>query len=145
MSQAQVILVTGANKGIGYGIVQNLLSSAPPSSTIYLTSRNEEAGRKALFKLSGGAGRSKLVYHKLDISNQESIDAMFDKIKSAHGQLDVLVNNASVSRGFTDRGTELEWVEEMVKINYFGTLDVSLIFLYILLLLENLGRGRGRC
>lgn len=130
MSQAQVILVTGANKGIGYGIVQNLLSSAPSSSTIYLTSRSEESGRKALFELSGGAKRSKLVYHKLDISNQKSIDAMFDKIKSAHGQLDVLMNNASVARGFTRREPELELVEEMVRINYYGTLDVSLIYYY---------------
>lgn len=112
----QVILVTGANKGIGYGIVRSLLTSAPPRSIIYLTSRDVSRGQRAVTELSAIGGRSSnLVYHQLDITDEQSIDTLVNKIRNAHGRLDVLVNNASIA------GTDNEL---MVDVNYYGTLMV---------------------
>lgn len=129
MAKAKIILVTGANKGIGYGIVRTLLTAAPPSSTIYLTSRNEQAGRKAFSELSSTSSRSYLVYHRLDTSDQRSIDTLFGEIRNKHGHLDVLVNNASVAYDSSGPGLTPERAEEMVGINYYGTLNVG--FLHI--------------
>lgn len=114
MSRARVILVTGANKGIGYGIVRTLLSSAPRSSVIYLTSRNE-AGRKALSELSGGA------------RNRNS---------STMGP-----NNAGVVYGYVSPAPKPELAEEMVKINYYRTLNVSSVLLGVEEEEEEEGRG----
>ncbi|PUU83898.1 hypothetical protein B9Z19DRAFT_1071499 [Tuber borchii] len=120
----QVILVTGANKGIGYGIVRSLLTSAPSHSIIYLTSRDVSRGQRAVTELSAIGGRSSnLVYHQLDITDEQSIDTLVNKIRNAHGRLDVLVNNASIA------GTDNEL---MVDVNYYGTLMVCKKFLPIL-------------
>jgi carbonyl reductase 1 len=126
MASPQVILVTGANKGLGYGIVRSLLSSAPPRSTIYLTSRDPARGRKATAELNAIGGRtSTVVYHQLDIANQKSIDGAYEKIKNGHGRLDVLVNNASVATEAIKKQLTEQVAEEMVGINYYGTLNVS--------------------
>lgn len=94
------ILVTGANKGVGYGICQTLLtaSSLPRHSTIYLTARNTALGEKALSELRKmhSPSASRLVFQPLDIASQTSIDAAYELVRDRHGRLDVLVNNAGV-------------------------------------------------
>lgn len=65
------------------------------------------------------------MYHKLDVSDQKSIDMVYERIKDKHGTLDVLVNNASVAYGSSGPGLAPERANEMVGINYYGTLNVS--------------------
>ena len=64
----RTIVVTGANKGIGYGIVKGLLTSpSSQHSRIVLTSRNEELGKKAFDTLAMECSKfnisERLVYH----------------------------------------------------------------------------------
>ena len=97
MSQ-KVVLVTGSNKGIGYGIIETLLEKKSKLKII-LSSRNEELGKKSYEILSSKYPESKdnFYYHQLDITKEESMKKLVDWIKENFGKLDYLVNNAGVA------------------------------------------------
>lgn len=82
-----VLQVTGANKGIGYGIVREL--AAKFDGVVYLTSRDEGRGRKAVEEL-GKLGLHP-EYHQLDIDDESSVLRLRDFLVAKHGGLDVLV------------------------------------------------------
>jgi len=126
------ILVTGANKGIGYGIVKSLLERAHLSNIyrykIILTSRDEQRGLETIENLKVLFGNSdytqkNLIFHKLDISSKESIDNCVTWLKSDIGPLDVLVNNAGVAFKGSEFNTNV--FDITFGTNVFGTIDFT--------------------
>ena len=97
MSQ-KVVVVTGSNKGIGYGIIETLLEKKS-KLRIILSSRNEELGKKSFEELLSKYPESKdnFYYHQLDITKEESIKNFADWAKEKFGKIDYLVNNAGVA------------------------------------------------
>lgn len=92
---AKVILVTGANSGIGFQTVKTFLQS-PHLYHVYLGSRSLENGKEALQKLqaeaSGATNTVELL--QIDLSSDESIQKAFEVVERGPGRLDVLINNA---------------------------------------------------
>ncbi len=99
-----VALVTGANQGIGLQIAKDL---AAHGFTVLVGSRNFEKGQTAA-KSVGADARAV----QLDVTDQASITAAAQRIRSELGRLDVLVNNAAISRTLRHPGMT---VEEAVK------------------------------
>ena len=96
----RIILVTGANKGLGYAIVSGLLKEdTNQTNVIILTSRNVELGQNAIQKLleATSAKKEQLDYHQLDVCDNKSISGLKDWVKEKYGKLDVLINNAGYS------------------------------------------------
>ena len=62
----KVAIVTGSNKGIGLAIVKGLAKTF--EGDVYLTSRNEERGLKAVQQLKDQG--TNVLYHQLDIGNE---------------------------------------------------------------------------
>ena len=125
----RVFVVTGSNKGIGRSIVKLLLQDKE-EKIVYLTSRNEELGLKAIEDLE--KMNLKPVYHQLDITDQKSIDRMRDYLSVKYGGLDVLVNNAGI--GFR-RSSTVPILDQAIltnNCNYFGTLNVCNSFFPLL-------------
>uniref|UniRef100_A0AC35FAR9 Carbonyl reductase n=1 Tax=Panagrolaimus sp. PS1159 TaxID=55785 RepID=A0AC35FAR9_9BILA len=126
MSQ-QIFVVTGANKGIGYGIVETLASTVN-NAIIYLTARDESRGKSAVQKLEqelGNKKKSEIRFHQLDIEDEASAKRFAEYLKKTHGEIDVLINNA----GFAFKQDATESAEEQanvtIGINYYGTKKVS--------------------
>ena len=86
----KVAIVTGANKGIGLGIVKGLASNF--DGHVYLTARNQERGLAALDALRK-EGLINVSFHQMDIDDTESIVKLRNYIVEKYGGLDVLVNN----------------------------------------------------
>ncbi|WJX93339.1 (+)-neomenthol dehydrogenase [Trifolium repens] len=111
-------VVTGANKGIGYGICKKLASSGV---VVLLTARNEERGLKAIETLKKEFNLSDFViFHQLDVDDPASVATLVSFIKTMFGKLDILVNNAGVSGGKLlngdallrkRNGAEIDWKE----------------------------------
>jgi (+)-neomenthol dehydrogenase len=81
--------VTGANKGIGYGICKKLASSGV---VVLLTARNEERGLKAIETLKKEINLSDfVVFHQLDVDDPASVATLVSFIKIMFGKLDILV------------------------------------------------------
>jgi carbonyl reductase 1 len=112
-----VAVVTGSNKGIGYAIVKGLCEKF--DGDVYLTARDSGRGQAAVEKLRA-LGYNPL-FHQLDISDKHSVDTFRDYLKSKHGGLDVLINNAAIA--FQADATEPISVqaEKTIRINYYGT------------------------
>lgn len=92
-AEQRIAVVTGASRGLGLQAAREL---ADNGLKVILTARSKEAVEKALDEL----GRLENVDGRLcDVSDQASVDALFDWLASTYGGIDVLVNNAGRSYG----------------------------------------------
>ncbi|KAJ8946453.1 hypothetical protein NQ318_014441, partial [Aromia moschata] len=121
MPVQKVAVVTGANKGIGFAIVKGLCEKF--QGVVYLTSRSETKGKAAVQKLEELGFHPS--FHQLDVLNQSSVDKFRDHIKTTHGGLDLLINNAGIM--YPRDSTEpplAEQAENTIGVNYYGTIRV---------------------
>ena len=121
------ILVTGANKGIGFETARQLIAAG---HTVYLGSWDAERGRLAAAELG-----ARLV--QLDITDDASVSAAAQAI-AADGGLDVLVNNAGIEARTEGnavvgaREVTADLMRETFETNVFGTVWVLHAFLPLL-------------
>jgi NAD(P)-dependent dehydrogenase (short-subunit alcohol dehydrogenase family) len=120
---AKKILVTGANKGIGYAIAKALLDQG---CFVYLGSRDSGRGAAALKSLVDAkpehASMAEVV--PLDVTDEASVAAASAHIK-AQGQLDVLINNAGGSASPGLNFTNVTDHEQTIELNFFGAVRVT--------------------
>ncbi|OMP00431.1 Short-chain dehydrogenase/reductase SDR [Corchorus olitorius] len=95
-------VVTGANKGIGFGTCKLLASKG---ITVILTARDEKRGLEAVEELKEHGLSHNVVFHPLDVADLDSIAVLAEFIKTQFGKLDILVNNAGISGFEADSGT----------------------------------------
>ena len=90
-----IVLITGANAGLGFEVVKTLLQS-PKAYTILLSGRSLDKAQAAV--QSAGAefpsSHSNLEAMQLDIESDDSVEKAYREIANRYGHLDVLVNNA---------------------------------------------------
>lgn len=98
MAAKQVVLITGANTGLGLEVVKALYKS-PSAYDIVLgcrtTSKGEEAAKSVQQETPDSA--STIAIQQIDIASDESIQKAVDATSSKYGKLDVLINNAGAS------------------------------------------------
>lgn len=80
-------MVTGANKGIGFEIVQQL---AAAKVMVVLTARDKGRGEEATSKLHE-LGLSNVVFHQVDVTDINTITSLVYFIQTEFGRLDILV------------------------------------------------------
>ncbi|OMJ21570.1 Carbonyl reductase [NADPH] 1 [Smittium culicis] len=125
----RLVVVTGANKGIGYAITKFLYADSAIPSKIFLTSRNESLGLKAIDDIKnefkGQNTASELFYHQLDVRNESSIIDFRNYLESNYGKkgIDVLVNNAGISH--IRDGVSADTEKDTIDTNYFATVNVT--------------------
>src|ERR1700735_2253448 len=106
MPDNRVALVTGANQGVGLQVAKELAANR---LTVLAGSRNFERGEAAAKEIGPGA-----VALQLDVTDGDSIAAAAERIRQEFGRLDLLVNNAGISK--TTQGSLN--VQEYAKTRY---------------------------
>ena len=100
----KVILVTGANRGIGLNIIQRLNNDG---YTVIGTSRTNDGANIISQEIKSTDGKGL----KMDVTNQESINSAIKNIQDEYGALYGLVNNAGVTNdNLLMRMTEEQWL-----------------------------------
>ena len=120
----KIVLVTGSNKGIGYGIIETLLEKKS-KLVIILSARNEELGKKSYELLSSKYpdSKDKFYFHQLDITKEESIKNFCSWVKEKFGKLDYIVNNAGVAT----HGDlfNIDVCNSTFEVNVYGTINFT--------------------
>lgn len=126
-AKGRMILVTGANKGIGYAMCKKILVSR---SDVYVLlgardqRRGAEAVRALLAEVPGSAGR--LEFLQIDVTNDSSVKAAAEAVASwpgASSHLWGIVNNAGIASGNAT---------EILDVNVYGVKRVCDVFLPLL-------------
>jgi 3-oxoacyl-[acyl-carrier protein] reductase len=91
---SRVALVTGASRGIGRAIAQTLAGAGRQVAVNYAT--REDAAREVVEKIQADGGRAIAVGG--DVSDQNSVERIFAKVKDELGPVEILVNNAGIKR-----------------------------------------------
>lgn len=81
------ILVTGANRGVGYAIVQ-AIATQQPSSNLILACRNKTSAQEAIQSLRNEGISAQLDHVELDIENDASIESAANLLEWKYGSLD---------------------------------------------------------
>jgi NAD(P)-dependent dehydrogenase (short-subunit alcohol dehydrogenase family) len=102
----RVAIVTGAGTGLGRGIAQAL---AEAGAHVAVLERDADSGQRAATEL-GDLGVRAQAYHT-DVANREQVDTAFEAVVRDFGRLDVVVNNAGISRvgPHTHEVTDEDW------------------------------------
>ncbi|MBD1581863.1 SDR family oxidoreductase [Pseudoalteromonas sp. S16_S37] len=118
----RVIVVTGANKGLGFETAKKL---AALGHQVVLTARNEQAGKAACRLLSEQGLEADFI--PLDISNSTSIKLFTQILADRYQRLDVLINNAGVFFDWESSAAtlKLDDLNDTLKTNLFGTIEVT--------------------
>ncbi|BFZ24375.1 hypothetical protein BsWGS_27414 [Bradybaena similaris] len=124
----RVAVVTGANKGVGFGIVRALCKQF--DGDVFLTSRDEGRGKSAVQQLEKEGLQPK--FHQLDLNNYESIVKLREFLLKHYQGLDVLVNNAGIAYKMDSTAPFSEQAEVTTKTNFFDTLAVCEVLFPIL-------------
>jgi NAD(P)-dependent dehydrogenase (short-subunit alcohol dehydrogenase family) len=89
MSSPQVVLITGANQGLGY--LAALQLSKLPGHHVLLGARDPAKGTAAVDKIAAEGEPSKVSLLVIDVSSDESIEKAAAEVAQKFGRLDVLV------------------------------------------------------
>lgn len=116
-----VILVTGGSKGIGAGIAETLARTGNPVAVNY--ARGESSAAEVVDRIVAAGGRA--APFKADISDEHSVTAMFDAIRSTFGPVRTLVNNAGVWKFEALVDLSVDEYRRHYDINVLGTVLVS--------------------
>lgn len=113
----KVALVTGASRGIGKAIAETLVAAG---AYVFGTATSA-SGAAAISEYLGDKGQGLV----LNVTDQASIDSLFETIKSARGDVDVLVNNAGITRdNLLMRMKDEEW-DEVLQTNLTSLFKLS--------------------
>ncbi|KAI1146799.1 putative short chain dehydrogenase/reductase [Nemania diffusa] len=120
-----VILITGANSGIGFEAVKALAATSS-DFCILLGCRSVEKGQHALSEIRESLGdsvKASISVIQIDICDQKSIEAAKERIETEFGKLDVLINNAGII--VYQKVDTITSLRQSFETNVFGPLVVT--------------------
>lgn len=114
--QDRVTIITGAGRGIGEVIAKRF---AEAGSIVICTDIDGESVEGTADTIRSAGGRAETVV--VDVADKNAVDAMVKQIVKDHGRLDILINNAGITRdNLAMRMSETEW-DLVTRVNLRGT------------------------
>lgn len=119
--QGKVVLVTGASRGIGRAIANQFAQAGANVAFTYLSS--VEKGEALVKELEAYGIKAK--GYRSDASMFEAADELVNSVVADFGQIDVLINNAGITRdGLLMRMTEEQW-DEVIRVNLKSVFNLT--------------------
>lgn len=94
MLKNKVAIITGGTRGIGFAIAKKFLDN---NAKVVILGSKEETVTKALNEFKEINKDYEVTGYYPNLTNEESVKEMFEKVKEQYGKIDILVNNAGVS------------------------------------------------
>lgn len=109
----QIVVITGASSGIGALMAEGL---AQQGAIPVLMARSTDKLREVGSRISG-----EHALQKLDVTDSGQVQAAMESVIERYGRIDVLINNAGFGVFEKIADAELATIEEMMDVNYMGT------------------------
>ncbi|XP_034840119.1 15-hydroxyprostaglandin dehydrogenase [NAD(+)]-like [Maniola hyperantus] len=114
----KVAIVTGGANGIGAHIVQELIKEQ--TKYVAIVDVDEASGVSLQNKLKAEYGRDVAGFYKCDVTNDDVLHGIFDKIVKDFGTIDVVVNNAGIAT------ENMNSYKKLIDINFTATVSSTL-------------------
>ena len=119
--QGKVVLVTGASRGIGRAIANQFAQAGANVAFTYLSS--VEKGEALVKELEAYGIKAK--GYRSDASLFDAAEELVNSVVADFGQIDVLINNAGITRdGLLMRMTEEQW-DEVIRVNLKSVFNLT--------------------
>ena len=130
------VLVTGANKGIGFGIAKHLGLSG---WQVIIGARDAQRAEKAVSELTA-ASVNVLGWVNIELTDLNGIDKAAQEINEQYPELSLLVNNAGIPGDMSvdSEHTQIRDIRETLDVNFIGTFALTKALLP--LITKNSGR-----
>jgi NAD(P)-dependent dehydrogenase (short-subunit alcohol dehydrogenase family) len=113
--QGKVAIVTGASKGIGYGLAKAL---AAAGAKVAVAARSRLSLDTLVEEITAEGGEARA--YELDVRDVSCIRAVFEKVAQDFGRLDIVVNNAGLGEGMAALDVTEEYWDDMLDVNLKG-------------------------
>lgn len=119
----KTVLVTGANKGIGFGIAKHLGLSG---WTIIIGARNQERAEKAISELQS-LGIDVAGWVNIELADLAGIEKAALEVNEKYPEVSLLVNNAGIPGDMSvdSLHTEISVIRETLEVNFIGTFALT--------------------
>lgn len=120
----RTVIVTGASDGIGRAAVRGLVLRG---ARVVMVGRNEAKTAAAANSIMSASGRRSVAWEIADLSRQDAVREVADRIRERHARIDVLVNNAGAF--YLHYGTTADGLERTFALNHLAYFTLSLLLL----------------
>lgn len=118
------IIVTGGGNGVGRELVLQLLEKG---ATVIAVDINLDALNETV-KIARNS--DSLYIYVVDISDKEEVFSFAEKVVKEHKKIDGIINNAGIIQPFVHiKDLEMDRIDRVMKINFYGTLYMIKAFL----------------
>ncbi len=121
MEDKQVVLVTGGSRGIGKAIALKYAQNGYNVVINYVSDNTDEKAIEEEFKNIG----VEVLLLKADVSKEEQVEKLVKKVIEKFGKIDVLVNNAGITKDTLLMRMKEEDFDRVIEINLKGTFLVT--------------------
>ncbi|MGO4786362.1 SDR family NAD(P)-dependent oxidoreductase [Paenibacillus sp. 2KB_20] len=115
MSEQRVAVITGGASGIGR---QVSLKFARKGDRVVVADYNEAAGQETVDMIKKEGGEATFV--QVDVSKQESVEALVDKAVELYGRIDVMHNNAGIGGAGPVLDQNMDLYHRTINVNQHG-------------------------
>ena len=119
----KTVLITGANKGIGFGIAKHLGLSG---WSVIIGARHEQRASEAISRLES-LGIDVAGWVNIELKDLANIDKAAREVSEKYPELSLLVNNAGIPGDMSvdSRHTEISTIRETLDVNFIGTFALT--------------------
>ncbi len=111
----KIVVVTGSAQGFGQGVAQELCKAG---HYVVIADMNEAAAKENAENLCENVGMGAAISAAVNVTNKESVKAMYNKTVLSYGGLDTLINNAGIVRSGGLEDMTVETLEFVTSVNY---------------------------
>ncbi|MTI22862.1 beta-ketoacyl-ACP reductase [Fulvivirga sp. RKSG066] len=115
----KVVIITGGARGIGFSAVHKFLQEG---ASVTIWDISEEDGKKALDTL---AGKGEVYFSKVDTTNPDSVQSALNEQLGRNQKIDVLINNAGITRDATVKKMSLAEWQQVIDVNLTGVFNCT--------------------
>ncbi|WP_201716865.1 3-oxoacyl-ACP reductase FabG [Rossellomorea arthrocnemi] len=119
--EGKVALITGAANGIGYAASETFVKEG---CHVALVDFNQEAGDKKA-RMLNDLGKGKAVFFQGDVADRSSVDSFVKGVKEQFGKIDILINNAGITRDGMVHKLSSEDFQKVLDVNLTGVFNCT--------------------